>query len=119
MKFVYTRPEDGGVSVVVPAPKADLEWVLGPLTDDEYRAHVLERSIPPDALNVREISDDDLPDREFRNAWCDVTPESSIDIHSEKAKELALDKLRLKRQEKFNSKAHDPYTGSRCHIHLS
>lgn len=103
MKFVYTRPvghRDGeGVSIVVPAPKESLEKLFGPMTDDAYRAHVIERSIPK-GVDFREITDDDLPStREFRNAWCDVTPESRIDIDLSKAKNIQLDRLRLARNE--------------------
>ena len=96
-KILYTRP-DGGVSIVVPTPKKDLERVLGSLTDIEYEDHVRQRSIPIDAINVRDIDDSDLPsDREFRNAWVDVTPESTIDLDCTKAKDIQLGKLRRER----------------------
>lgn len=96
-KLIYTRP-DGGVSIVVPAPKADIERIVGPLTDFEYKQHVIERSIPADAINVREITDLDIPSsREFRNAWKDITPESNIDICCTTAKELKLAEMRRER----------------------
>lgn len=98
-RIIYTTPE-GTVSIVHAAPKDRLELVLGPLTDDEYREHVYARSIPAEATNVREIDDEDIPaDREFRNAWCDVTVESRIDIDCTKAKELKLSNLRVARNE--------------------
>lgn len=71
LRFAYTRP-DGGLSIVNAAPKESLERVLGPLTDAAYRAHVLERSIPANATNVQELSEDWSPpdiDRTFRDAW--------------------------------------------------
>ena len=94
-RIIYTTIE-GGVCVVVPAPKEAIEKVLGPLTQAEYEAHVLERSIPVDAINVRSIEDIDIPaNREFRNAWCDVTPETTIDIDLGRAKDLKLKELRV------------------------
>lgn len=94
-KIVFTRPEDGGVSIIVPAPKKDLERVLGPLTEEQYKAHVIERSIPRNAIKVREIDDQDLPnDRYFRNAWTDEFDTPTIDIHPEKAKEIKLNVFR-------------------------
>lgn len=94
-KIVYTRAEDGGVSVIVPAPKVDLERVLGPLTDEQYKAHVMQRSVPPNAINVREIDDEDLPsDRYFRNAWTDEFNTPTIDINPEKAKAIKLNIFR-------------------------
>ena len=71
LRFAYTRP-DGGMSIVNAAPKDRLELVLGELTDEQYRAHVIERSIPVDAIDVHELPIDWQPpdvDRTFRNAW--------------------------------------------------
>lgn len=100
-RIIYTRP-DGGLSVVTPAPRAALKKVLGPLTKKAYEAHVKERSIPDDAINPRDVDDADIPEtKEFRNAWCDVTPESRIDIDCTKAKEIQLAKMREKREELF------------------
>lgn len=71
MKFAYIRTEDGGLSIVHAAPKETLERVLGPLTDEQYRQHIIERSIPADAQDVRELPDDWQPPapRCLRNAW--------------------------------------------------
>lgn len=102
-KIVYTRP-DGGVSIIHPAAKHNIEKVMGPMTDAEYEAHVLARSIPADATNVRYIDDADIPtDREFRNAWVDVTEAKSLDVCCNKAKEVALEKLRLLRNKALES----------------
>ena len=98
MKIMYTRPEDNGVSIVVAAPKEVIEKVLGPLTQEAYEQHVMERSIPEGALNVKLITDEDLPgDREFRDAWVDVTPDTKVNIDLTKAKALKLGELREKR----------------------
>ncbi len=97
-KIIYTRAEDGGLSIVIPAPQAALERVFGPLTVGEYEQHVREKSIPKNAINPRSIEDVDIPDsREFRNAWCDVTPEATIDLDCAIAKEIQLGKLRAAR----------------------
>lgn len=97
MKLIYTRPDDSGVSIVTAAPKEHLERVLGPLSDKQYLAEVY-KSIPDTALKIREITDTDIPaDREFRDAWCDVTDQSSIDIDNQKIKEIALARLRVER----------------------
>jgi hypothetical protein len=67
-KICYTI--DGRLHIVHPVPKANIEKLLGPLTDDEYRNHIYEKSIPTNAKNVREIEDSEIPNnRTFRNAW--------------------------------------------------
>lgn len=98
MKIMYTRPEDGGVSIVIAAPKADIEKVLGPLSQEEYEAHIWEKSIPDGVLNPRLVAEGGIPEsREFRNAWVDVTPEAKVDIDLRKAKEIKLSELRAAR----------------------
>lgn len=100
-KIVYTRP-DGCVSIIIPAPKELLERVLGPLTQAEYEQHVKDRSIPADAINIREIDDSNIPpSREFRDAWVDVTPESTIDINCTRARDVQLEKLRAERNKRL------------------
>jgi hypothetical protein len=95
MKIMYTRPEDGGVSIVTAASKESIEKVLGPLTQEQYENHVVERSIPAGAVNARRITDDGIPtSREFRNAWVDVTLEDKVDIDLVRAKNLKLAELR-------------------------
>lgn len=99
MRILYTRA-DGGLSVVNAAPKEMIEKVLGALTEDAYKAHVWERSIPADAINAMEIPDDyPLPDREFRNAWKQNGKEVTHDL--EKAREIQLEKIRRAREPKF------------------
>lgn len=95
MKVMYTRPEDRGLSIVTAAPKADIEKVLGPLTQEQYEAHVMERSVPADAINPRLITDDAIPaNREFRNAWADISKDDKVNIDVAKAKEVKLAELR-------------------------
>ena len=69
----------------------------------EFSAEGLTEQIPvweknPNYASWRVASTEDLPsDREFRNAWCDETPERAVDIDMVKAKEIALAKLRRDR----------------------
>lgn len=69
MKLAFSRPDDG-VSIVIAAPKKTLERALGKMTQEVYEAHVLERSIPKDAVEVVRLTDDWVaPDRAHRAAW--------------------------------------------------
>ena len=100
-KLVYTR-EDGGVSIVIPAPKADLEKILGPLTEAEYKAHVTERSIPA-GVTAREVDDSELPsDRTFRDAWQDSGVVISHDMN--KCRAILKDR-RNKKLEELDARA--------------
>jgi hypothetical protein len=63
MHVAYTRP-DGGVSVIFPAPKAQLPDE----SDEAFLARVRE-AVPPDAKDVTEVSPADIPTRAYRNAW--------------------------------------------------
>jgi hypothetical protein len=96
MKFVYTK--DGTLNVVVAAPKAHLEKVFGPLTDEQYKAHVISRSIP-EGVEFREITDNELPqDRLFRDAWKD---EGGIKIDMPKARAIHMARIRDKRNKRL------------------
>lgn len=100
MRIAYTRP-DGGISIVAAAPKEHLERVFGPLTDKQYRAHVIERSIPADALDVQELPDNlTLPeDRTFRNAW--RMSDKSITVDMPAAREIWRERMRQSRAPKL------------------
>jgi hypothetical protein len=100
VKIVYTRP-DGGLSIVTAAPKEDIERALGPLTDEAYRAHVLERSIPEDARDVRVMPDDWQPqaDRSFRDAW--HLDGRNVGVDMAKARDIHRDRLRRDRAERL------------------
>lgn len=97
MKIVYTRP-DGGVNVVHPASKSEIESRHGAMSDSEFEAFIISRAVPEDGSNVRVISDSDIPSsREYRDAWVDESSESYIDISCGKAKDIALSELRARR----------------------
>lgn len=96
MKISYTRP-DGGLSIVIAAPKAVLERVLGPLTDEMYRDHVHDRAVPKDARDILELPDDWTPrlDRAFRDAW--VAKDGEIGVDMPKARDIHRARLRVAR----------------------
>lgn len=101
-RIIYTKP-DGKVVIVTPVSKDNLEKVLGVLTTEQYENHVIERSIPSDAIKVRYLKDSDIPsNREFRDAWVDTSELSIIDIDLEKAKDIKLKELRNKRNAKLD-----------------
>lgn len=97
MKLIYTNA-DGSVSIVHSASKSNLEQVLGPLTDEKFRKHVIERSIPPEANNVIEMPDDWEPptDRYFRNAW--VQSDAAVVVDMPRAREVQKKVLRTLRK---------------------
>lgn len=102
-RLIYTSAE-GVVCVVLPAPKEDVELILGPLTQEEYIAHIEEVSISPGASNIRWASVKELPaDREFRKAWVDLEGSSHINIDVTKAKEDRLAALRVDRNERLKA----------------
>lgn len=72
------------------------------LLSGSIEAEVTKLSEAGDVAGFREIQDSDLPEsREFRNAWADVTPESTIDICCEKARDIKLAELRAERDAKL------------------
>jgi len=99
MKKLAYMAIDGSTAIITPAPKADIEKVTGPLTDEQYEALVRERSIPKEieASDVIELDDDSIPtDREFRNAW--KLQDNRIDFDLPKAKEIQLERIRKARE---------------------
>lgn len=104
MRIAYTQA-DGGVAIVIAAPKEVLLPLIGKptgpvgiieLSDADYCAHIYARSIPADATNVHELPDDwQAPDREFRGAW--VTDGKTITIDMPCAREIHRNKMRAAR----------------------
>jgi len=70
MRFAYTNAE-GGVSIVISAPKASIERAHGPMSQEQYEHHVRARSIPDDAADVIRLPDDWQPPsgRDKRDKW--------------------------------------------------
>lgn len=86
MKKILLK-KDGKVSIFIPAPKSNStrEEIIANLESTGYEV-------------VRYIEDKDIPEsREYRDAWVDESDEQSIDVCCEKARNIALDRLRIKR----------------------
>jgi hypothetical protein len=69
------------------------------LSEEDYRAHVMERAIPADATNVIELAEGwSAPDgdRAFRDAWSINGGVVGIDIA--KARDVLKEKMRLARK---------------------
>jgi multidrug efflux pump subunit AcrB len=53
---------------------------------------------PEQYVSHRQMPDDAIPtDRTFRNAWADTTPELIIDVDMDKARNIHLESIRIKR----------------------
>jgi hypothetical protein len=122
--IVYTRPEDGGVSVVHPAPDGRLWERDGHLvedgerrrrsltdadmraagfvleSDDAWLARVRLTVVPLDAQDVREVDPESLPSRRWRNAWklsggaCGVCPVKARGLHLAEVRRQRDERLR-------------------------
>jgi hypothetical protein len=62
MNIIY--PQNNGVTILIPAPKF-LETLTGTL--EEKLIHIANKDLPTGT--PYEITDEDLSDRSFRNAW--------------------------------------------------
>jgi hypothetical protein len=97
-KLLYMT-ENGDISIVIPASKEKVEEILGIMSYDEYRNHIISKSIP-DGLSFIEIDDSVIPrSREFRNAWEYDKNKKSIEINLNKAINIQLERLRFERNE--------------------
>lgn len=97
MKLAFQRPDDGGVTILDAAPKSHLERVLGPLTNEQYIAFILQRRATPLALaDVIQLPDDWQPDKTFRNAWS--IKGGKIDVDMPKAREIHRARIRRRRE---------------------
>lgn len=76
--------------------------MLTPENEEEFYKKLVWSTVPDSAINPREINISDVPSWQFRDAWCDKTPLSRIDIDLEKAKEIQLKKFRLARNNQLN-----------------
>lgn len=103
MKKIIYSDDQGVLHIVIPAAHEDIIKIKPEIDQDNvYKEFVWNKSIPLTAINPRYVEEADIPSsREFRNAWCDVTELSSIDIDCEKAKNIVLENIRKKREEAF------------------
>ena len=87
MKTVIKRV-DGSVAIMTLVDGVDLDTAIGKW----QQVH------PNMYLSHREMPDDVIPtDRTFRDAWADTTPEVCIDIDMAKARDIHLERIRIKR----------------------
>jgi hypothetical protein len=95
MKIIYSTSD--GLSVLTPAPKflAQLEG-----TDEEKLIHIANKDLPTGT--PYEITDEDLSDRTFRNAWEYVAGSN----------EKTSDDLSLDDQLKYNHITQEDYDAS-------
>ena len=79
---------DGSVAVMTLVADADIDTAI-----NKWKAvH------PGNYLSHREMPDNVIPtDRTFRDAWADTTPELTIDIDMAKARNIYLERIRIKR----------------------
>ena len=98
-KIIYETEK--GVSIVIPAPKNQMEKLTGPLTNEEYENLVMQKSIhDKNITNYEFINEADIPkSREFRNAW--ILKDKKVDFDLNKAKDIQLERIRSKREEKL------------------
>lgn len=90
-RIVFTNP-DGSCGILIPSKNSGL-------TIDE----IMAKDVPAGATNVRKITTAELPaDRLFRNAWDDSNPEEFIGLDLTKAKGIAHEMRRAKRQEEMS-----------------
>lgn len=101
-RLVYTRPEDGGVSVVHVAdstrmmiPRPGFPPMLEP--EPYWLQRIAAHVVPPTAQDVHVVDVKDIPtDRSFRNAWSHKA--GVISVHMDKARDIHRGKLRAARQ---------------------
>lgn len=89
-RIIFTRADDGGVSVVVPM----LEF-MGKFSDEqEALSAVRAKSVPDDATNVMVVDETVIPnhDRVFRNAWRQNGGTVEVDMLA--ARVLQMDRIR-------------------------
>ena len=91
-RIVYTRP-DGGISIMVPAPAAQ----LADESDDAFVARIQAKDLPPDAINPRVVEDAEIPaDRYFRNAWG-----NDLKVDMPKARNIHMGRIRSVRNQEL------------------
>lgn len=130
-KIMYTNNE-GKVCIVVPSPRDHIDrWnrvpctvietetvidhgvekiiekeveTTRPMTDAEWEMHVWDRSVPVEFIeSARWVDEVDMPQtREFRDAWRNIDETTKVNICCKEARDIALEDLRRKRNEKLD-----------------
>lgn len=101
MKIAYTAIS-GDVAIAHSASKEQVELSMGPLSDDEFAAHILERSVPDGAANVMVFPENWSPPDSgiYRAAWQCVDGEVKIGMG--RAKQIHRQMLRDRRAVLFS-----------------
>lgn len=100
VQFTYIHPADGTLRIVAGAPMEQLASVKTFGSVDEYKQFIRDRSIPPGAIDVREMPEGwrSPADRSFRNAWkrrgVDKNFSPDFDIDMPKARDIQKQKVR-------------------------
>jgi len=76
---------------------------LDPIPSEEEYKYLVKKTMGNEFVNYRFVSKEDFPMNyiQYSDAFCDVTPESRIDIDCTKAKQIQLNLMREQRQQKF------------------
>jgi len=91
MKIVIKKTD--GVDIMTVIGASDSSELLRRWRDFNVGKYISHREMPDDAIPE---------DRTFRDAWADATPELTIDIDMGKAREIHLDRIRIKRNAKLS-----------------
>jgi len=91
MKIVIKKTD--GVDIMTVIGDSDSSELLRRWRDFNVGKYISHREMPDDAIPE---------DRTFRDAWADATPELTIDIDMGKAREIHLDRIRIKRNAKLS-----------------
>lgn len=108
-KIIYTRPLDGGLSIVNPAPQAQLKDE----SEDDFIQRIFDKDVPEDAINPQIIDESELPDlqidpeitdlqeimiekRHFRDGW--VFNNGKVEHDMDKCREIQKAKMRVERK---------------------
>lgn len=68
-KRIAFERSDGGVSVIIPAPRYVAELMAAGSTEDEAIQAITFKDVPDDSPKVEVMDVTDLPDRANRNRW--------------------------------------------------
>jgi multidrug efflux pump subunit AcrB len=86
MKVVITTTE--GVQIMSLVQDSNLSDALNKWASLHPNKYISHREMPDEAIPL---------DRTFRDAWVDTTPELTIDIDMDKARNIHLDSIRIER----------------------
>lgn len=92
-RIVYTRPEDGGLSVIIPAHAAKDPYE----SELDFAQRIAAKDVPQDTSAVMIEAHQLPPHRHFRDAWKVNATASGVDHDMAKARNIHKAKLRIAR----------------------